>query len=62
MSMKKIIKKKPLAKKSIAFKIVKKSKTNVWLKVLGIANIVAFLGVLVMNYLAVQLPLGGMTT
>lgn len=43
-------------------KIVKKPKMNIRLKVLGIANIVAFLGVLVVNYLAVNLPIGGMTT
>lgn len=42
--------------------MVKKSRTNFWLKVLGIANIVAFLGVIAINYLAVQLPIGGMTT
>ena len=60
--MKKVIKKKLPAKKSFAVRIVKTSKTNVWIKVLGIANIVAFLGVLAINYLAVQLPLGGMTT
>lgn len=42
--------------------MLKKSKTNIRLKVLGIANIVAFLGVLVVNYLAINLPIGGMTT
>jgi len=60
--MKKIVKKKVAAKKPLAPKTVKKSKTNFWLKVLGIANIVAFLGVIAINYLAVQLPIGGMTT
>lgn len=42
--------------------MVKKPKMNVRLKVLGIVNIVAFLGVIVINYLAVSLPIGGMTT
>ena len=38
------------------------SKKNLWFKVLGIVNVVAFLGVLIVNYLAVSLPIGGMTT
>ena len=60
--MKKTIKKTVAAKKTITPKIVKKPKMNVRLKVLGIVNIVAFLGVIVINYLAVSLPIGGMTT
>lgn len=60
--MKKTIKKTVAAKKTITPKMVKKPKMNVRLKVLGIVNIVAFLGVIVINYLAVSLPIGGMTT
>jgi len=61
---KKIITKKPVAKKPIRFVVKKNEKKSGinWLKVLGIVNIVAFLGVLVVNYLAVNLPIGGMTT
>lgn len=64
--------KKPLSKKSVAekssvkpttVKVVKKD-TKKWsrLKFLAIGNIVAFVAVLVINYLAVSLPIGGMTT
>ncbi len=60
--MKKITKKPLKSKKPLTVKMLKKSKTNIRLKVLGIANIVAFLGVLVVNYLAINLPIGGMTT
>lgn len=39
-----------------------KSSKNFWLSFLAIANVLAFLAVLVINYLAVNLPIGGMTT
>lgn len=68
--MKKIVKKKalvkkPVAKKSVKFiakQPIKKTKKTHWLTVLGITNIVAFLAVLVINYLANSLPIGGMMT
>lgn len=60
--MKKISKKKLPAKKPLAVKASSASKKNMRFKALGIVNILAFLGVLVINYLAVQLPIGGMTT
>lgn len=67
--MKKVTKKKiatksvvTTTKKPVVLKTTKSKKSNFWLKMLGIANIVAFLGVIVVNYLAVQLPIGGMTT
>lgn len=56
--MKKIVKKKVVTKSVVSTK----SKKSSWLGVLAIANVLAFLGVLVVNYLAVSLPLGGMTT
>jgi len=57
--------KKPVAKKPVKFvakKPIKKPKKINWLTVLWIANIVAFLAVLLINYLATSLPIGGMTT
>ncbi len=72
--MPKAIKKKAPAKKTVAKKPVKfiskklvkkpvkKPKKLHWLTVLGIANVVAFLAVLVINYLATSLPIWGMTT
>ena len=59
---KKIVAKKPIAKKSLAVKVTPKSKKRSWLGALAIGNIVAFIIVLIVNYLAVSLPLGGMTT
>lgn len=67
--MPKAIKKKAPAKKTVAKKPVKfiskklvkkpvkKPKKLHWLTVLGIANVVAFLAVLVINYLATSLPI-----
>jgi len=60
--MKKIAKKKVAMKKPLAPKIVKKSKTNFWVKVLANANIAAFIAVIIINFQAVNLPIGGMTT
>lgn len=70
--MKKIIAKKPLAKKAVArkavarkpvpAKIVATPKKTSWLGALVIANILGFIVVLIVNYLAVSIPLGGMTT
>jgi len=58
--VKKVVVKKQL--KVVAKAPVKKSKKINWLTVLWIANIVAFVAVLVINYLATSLPIGGMTT
>ena len=62
---KKLATKKIVAKKK-PIKIVKKAPVKkpkkTWLTVLGIANIVVFLAVIIINYLAVSLPIGGMTT
>jgi len=58
LSTKKVVtKKQPLLTKP-----VNKPKKKSWLGVLAIGNIVAFVAVLVINYLAVSIPLGGMTT
>ncbi len=61
--MKKIVKKKtsPI-KKSLPVNVVKKPKENVRMHVLAIGNVLAFIAVIVVNYLAVNLPIGGMTT
>jgi hypothetical protein len=65
--MKKIIKKKPaakkiVAKKPVAIKATNKPKKSSWLSALVIGNVIGFIVVLIVNYLAVSLPLGGMTT
>ena len=75
--MKKIINKKPVAKKAAArrpvakklvakkplpVKVITAPKKPSWLAGLAIANIIGFVVVLVVNYLAVSIPLGGMTT
>lgn len=68
--MPKAVKKKAPAKKKVVAKKTKKiimkkpvqKKKNSRLTVLGIANVVVFLWVLVVNYLATSLPIGGMTT
>jgi len=61
--MKKIVKKKTSSvKKSLPVNVVKKPKENVRMHVLAIGNVLAFIAVLVVNYLAVNLPIGGMTT
>ena len=68
--MPKAIKKKPAAKKIVAkkrpIKIINKTpikrKQNKRITILGIANVVAFVAVIVVNYLATSLPIGGMTT
>lgn len=60
--MKKIIKKPVTTKKPIIKKVAKTTSKGVWLKVLGIINVVAFISMIAINYLAVQLPIGGMTT
>jgi len=71
--MKKIIKKKPVAKKAITKKplatkvspvkaMTTPQKKGSWIKALAMGNIIAFVVVLIVNYLAVSIPLGGMTT
>jgi len=71
--MKNITKKTPVVKKSLAKKplakrvLVKKTvaapqKKFSWLWALAIGNVVGFIVVLMVNYLAVSIPLGGMTT
>ena len=73
LCMKKIIKKKPIAKKAITKKslttkaspvktMITSQKKGSWIKALAIGNIIAFGIVLIVNYLAVSIPLGGMTT
>lgn len=63
--MQKVVKKKSakkvIIKKTFPAKSPKKSGIN-WIKVLAIGNILAFIAVLIINYLAVSIPLGGMTT
>jgi hypothetical protein len=65
--MKKIVKKTPIIKKGVvknsgAVKVANPPKKNSWLTTLAIVNVIAFLGVIVVNYLAVSLPIGWMTT
>jgi hypothetical protein len=61
--MKKIVKKTPIIKKGVvknsgAVKVANPPKKNSWLTTLAIVNVIAFLGVIVVNYLAVSLPIG----
>lgn len=65
--MKKIVNKKIpakqiVAKKSPVLKVVNKSQKKSWLVVLGIVNILAFVAVIVINYLATSLPIWWNTT
>lgn len=55
-------KKKVVSKKSMPAPIVKKPKKNFWLSFLAIFNILAFIAVVVVNYLANALPIGGVST
>lgn len=55
-------KKKVVSKKSISAPIVKKTKKNFWLSFLAILNILAFIAVVVVNYLANALPIWWMST
>lgn len=54
--------KKSLSKTERTKKSVTQPKSRFWLKVLGNANIAAFIAVMIVNYQAVNLPIGGMTT
>lgn len=56
--MKKIIKKKAVAKNAP----LTASKKSFWLKVLASVNIIGFISVIIVNYQAVNLPIWGMTT
>jgi len=60
--IKKVAPKKLVAKKVIAKKVVSKAKKSSWLAALAIGNVIGFIVVLIVNYLAVSIPLGGMTT
>jgi hypothetical protein len=59
--MKKPVKKAAPAKKPLPKKISKPASKGRW-TIMAIINIIAFIAVLVVNYLAVSLPLGGMST
>lgn len=65
---KKVIAKTPLKKKvslqnnALVTKGKNTWKKNSWLRILAIGNVVGLIAVLIVNYLAVTLPLGGMTT
>ena len=65
---KKSITKRVVARKTLktdrssTIKVEKKKKTKSWLGILVIANCIAFIAVLIINYLAVSLPIGGSTT
>ncbi|MEI8090904.1 MAG: hypothetical protein WCG98_01235 [bacterium] len=48
-------------KKAATTKVAKPASNRRW-TIMAIINIIAFIAVLVVNYLAVSLPLGGMTT
>lgn len=60
--IKKVAPKKVVAKQVIAKKVVSKTKKSSWLAALAIGNVVGFIVVLIVNYLAVSIPLGGITT
>ena len=62
-SKKKVITKKVEAKKAPSVvNVANTPQKKSWLTVLAIVNVVAFLAVVVVNYLAVSLPIGWMTT
>ncbi len=61
-SPKKIVKTKQAPVKKSITAPAKKNKTNFWLKVLANVNIVAFVAMIIINFQAINLPLGGMTT
>jgi hypothetical protein len=54
---KKVAAKKTVAKKSPVVKVVNKPKKKSWLGFLAILNVLAFVAVIVVNYLAVSLPI-----
>jgi len=65
--VKKVVSKKPVAKKAISVakktvSVAKKAEKNFWLSFLGIANLVAFVAVVIVNYLATSLPIWWMST
>ena len=60
--MKKPSKKSPPKSKGNLAKTEKKPASKFWLNVLANANIAAFIAVIIINYQAVNLPIGGMTT
>lgn len=60
--MKNLSKKTTPPKKVTPSNVVKKTKNNSWILVLGIINILAFIAMIIINYLATSLPIGGMTT
>ncbi|MDD3263175.1 MAG: hypothetical protein PHR61_05050 [Candidatus Absconditabacteria bacterium] len=57
---KKVVSKQSVAKKPVS--VSKKPERNFWLSFLAIANILAFGAVVVVNYLATSLPIGGLST
>ncbi len=65
--MKKVVNKKIPAKKNVAktypvVKVINKPKKKSRLEFLAIANVLAFIAVIVVNYLATSLPIWGLTT
>jgi hypothetical protein len=62
ISNKKISVKKPTANRSSVVKVSDKPKKKWWLELLAIANIVVFVAVIVVNYLATSLPIWWMST
>lgn len=59
---KKAVIKKPLAKKGSPLRATSQPKKNSWIGILAIGNIIGFVAILIVNYLAMSLPIGGMTT
>lgn len=58
-----LLMKKNSKKTSFAKKVVMNTpKKSSWLSALAVGNVLAFVVVLIVNYLAVSIPLGGMTT
>ena len=51
-----------LSKNLLFFHISPMKKASWWIKVLAIVNVVGFIAVLVVNYLANALPIGGLST
>lgn len=62
VASKKVAPKKVVAKKTVSVSVVKKPTRNIWLSVLWIFNVLAFIAVVAVNYLANALPIWWMST
>ncbi|MCX6825571.1 MAG: hypothetical protein NTY80_05150 [candidate division SR1 bacterium] len=60
--MKKVSKKKVVIKKAVATKKTVTKTNSSWLGLLSVGNVLGLIAVLVVNYLAVSIPIGGIST